>query len=447
MAAAKARAVVTGLDVRPADPEADLALLHRLVRHALVHWTPLASVAGPDGLWLDMTGATHLFGGETRFARKLRSFLERLGFSARIAIAGTPGAAHALARFGSEDIICLGEGDERAALEGLPLAGLRLAPEALIAAERFGLMRIGDLYPLPRAPLLRRLGKLSIQRLDEALGRRLEPLVPAIAPELPRAERRLLEPIGTAQAIGVVIDALAQDLAGLLGRAGMGLRAARLVLTRVDGEDQHIGFGTVRATRDAGHIAKLASLRIDQIDPGLGIEAMTLAVLHAEPLGATSLASLLVDEAHGRDIAPALDRLAAHEGANAIYRASALESDVPERAITRIDPLAKASGWPSWPRPVRLFARPERLRSVIALLPDHPPRRFVWRGTIHDVVAGDGPERIHGEYWRRPGEMHAVRDYFRVEDSKGARFWVFRRGDGEDGASGDMDWYLHGIFG
>jgi protein ImuB len=94
-----------------------------------------------------------------------------------------------------------------------------------------------------------------------------------------------------------------------------------------------------------------------------------------------------------------------------------------------------------------LLARPETLSGVVALLPDHPPRRFQWRGTLYTVVAGDGPERIHGEWWRRPGELWAVRDYFRVEVEGGQRFWLFRRGDGVDAPTGDLSWYIHGLFG
>ena len=129
------------------------------------------------------------------------------------------------------------------------------------------------------------------------------------------------------------------------------------------------------------------------------------------------------------------------------FRLSSHESDVPERAVRRIAPLATPKGWPSWKRPVRMLGRPELLSHVVALLPDHPPRRFVWRGSSYRVVAGDGPERIHGEWWRSPQEMWAVRDYFRVEAEGGQRFWLFRRGDGVDEQTGNLSWFMHGVFG
>jgi protein ImuB len=120
---------------------------------------------------------------------------------------------------------------------------------------------------------------------------------------------------------------------------------------------------------------------------------------------------------------------------------------VPERATTRIAPLHAPTGWPSWKRPVRLLRRPEPLSNVVALMPDHPPRRFTWRRQDYRVVAGDGPERIHGEWWRTDREKWAVRDYFRVEAQGGERFWLFRRGDGVDPDTGDLSWHMHGLFG
>jgi protein ImuB len=447
MAAAHARALVSDLDVLDADPAADVAWLARLALHAARHWTPTAAVSGRDGLWLDLTGASHLFGGEERFAARLLGFLKRLGFSARVAIAGTPGAAHALARYGGRDVRVLPEGREGEALAPLPLAALRLTPEALAAAARFGIERVADLYPMPRGPLARRLGRAAVERLDQARGFVPEPIVPVVPFDVPRAERGLLEPIGTAEAIELVIADLLTDLVAMLERDGLGLRSAVLTCERVDAAKQVVSVGTARATRDATHLLRLFRLRIDRIEPGLGIEAMTLAAPAVERLAPVALGVPFDSEARAPDLAPLVDQLAGRAGADALFRLRAIESDVPERAIGRAGPLAKPAGWPNWPRPVRMLDRPEALSGVVALLPDHPPRRFAWRGRSYAVVAGDGPERIHGEWWRRPGEMWAVRDYFRVEAESGERFWLFRRGDAITGNTGDLSWYMHGVFG
>ncbi|WP_454888755.1 DUF6504 family protein [Sphingobium indicum] len=447
MAAAHARALVTHLEVRDADPDADRAWLERLALHAVGHWTPTACPSDHDGLWLDLTGTTHLFGGEARFCRRLLRFLERLGFTASIAIAGTPGAAHGLARYGGKAITLLPSGTETQAIADLPLAALRLEPEALLSAARFGLERIADLYPMPRGPLARRLGLTTVRRLDQARGLVAEPIVPVVPFEAPRAERRLLEPIGTAEAITQVIGDLVNDLVVLLQERGMGLRAAHLTCVIVDGTEQHVAIGTARATRDARHLKRMLGMRIERIDPGLGIEAMMLVAPRIEELRAQTMEAGLGTSDRPLDIAPLIDQLAGRIEPDAPFRLSSHESDVPERAVRRVEALAKPVGWSSWKRPVRMLRRPELLSHVVALLPDHPPRRFTWRRTDYRVIAGDGPERIHGEWWRNPQEMWAVRDYFRVEVTGGERFWLFRRGDGVEEQTGNLSWYMHGIFG
>lgn len=447
MAAAHARALVGDLEVRDADPAGDQAWLDRLALHAVAHWTPVAAPSGMDGIWLDLTGTSHLHGGEARFCTRVLRFLGRLGFTGRLAIAGTPGAAHALARFGGEAVTLLPPGGEAAALAGAPIAALRLEPAALAAAARFGLDRVGDLYPMPRGPLARRLGLASVTRLDQALGRAAEPIVPVVPFEAPIVSRRLLEPIGTPEAIVQVITDLVDDLVAVLQARGLGVRTAVITAERVDGADQHLSIGASRATRDPRHLVRMFGLRIDRLEPGLGIEAMHLRVPHSEPLGARIAGALLPDGDAAPDLAPAIDQLAGRAGEAAVFRVGLEQSDVPERAVRRLGALAEPEGWPAWKRPVRMLRRPELLSHVVALLPDHPPRRFTWRGRIYPVVAGDGPERIHGEWWRTSRELWAVRDYFRVEVEGGQRFWLFRRGDGVVPETGDLSWYLHGFFG
>lgn len=447
MALAHARVLVAQLDVRPAQPDADRALLDRLAIHAARHWTPTASVSGPDGLWFDLTGTAHLFGGEERFCRRLCAFLKRLGFTARIAVAGTPGAAHALARYGAAAITLLRPGEESQAIAELPLASLRLEPQALIAASRFGLERIADLYAMPRGPLARRLGLASVERLDQARGLAAEPIVPVVPVDAPSVTLRLLEPIGTPESIAQVISDLVDDLVDLLRHRGLGVRTVLLTADRVDGEAQRLIVGASRATRDNRHLKRMFALKMPELDPGLGLESMHLAVLQHEPLGAQETGALLEPAGKAGDLAALIDRLMTRGGPSGLFRISSRESDVPERAMVRMPPLARPQGWPAWKRPVRLLRRPEALSNVVALLPDHPPRRFTWRRQDYRVVAGDGPERVHGEWWCNAREMWAVRDYFRVEAEGGDRFWLFRRGDGVQLPTGDLSWYMHGVFG
>jgi protein ImuB len=448
MPATQARALVPGLDLSDANPDGDRALLDRLALFAARRWTPAAAVSGADGLWLDLSGVAHLFGGEGRMCWRIVRFCARLGFTARIAVAGTTGAAHALARFGADAITLCPNGAEAEAIAPLPPAALRLDEAPLGAARRFGIANVGELIAMPRGPLGRRFGQPTLQRIDQALGRAGEPFDPIVPHEPPRALLRLLEPIVTAEAIAQVLADLMAMLVGQLERDGLAVRRLRLLCHRVDGEEQSLAIGTVSATRDAAHLVHLLGLKIDRIEPGFGIEAMELVAIRAEPLRARQIGHDLGDTAPAPDLPPLIDRIAGRIGAERLFRVGAVESDVPERSVERSGPLDPAQGWPSaWPRPVRLLARPERVDKVLAELPDQPPLRFSWRGRTHRVRKADGPERIHGEWWAHANEAELVRDYFQVEDEDGARFWLFRRGDGTDPRTGDLSWWMHGAMG
>jgi protein ImuB len=442
----QARALVPGLDIRPAEPEADKAVLLRLALFAARRWTPFAAVEKPDGLWLDISGCAHLFGGERKLCERIVRSCRRAGFTTRIAVAGTTGAAHALARFGAEEITLCPNGGEAEAIAALPPQALRIDDEAANACRRFGIDTIGELLTIPRGPLARRFGNALLTRLDQALGRTAETFDPILPHEPPAAILRFLEPIFSAEAIEQVIGDLAVMLARNLEQQGLGVRRVTLACDRIDGNEQRIVIGLASATRDAAHLASLLRMKIEQIEPGFGIEAMQLIATRYEPLPSRQVASL--EEDCEAELPSLIDRIASRIGVHRVFQMSSVESDVPERSIHRVSPLAQTVDWPrEWPRPARLLARPERIDKVIAALPDQPPLRFSWRGETHRIRKADGPERIYGEWWKHSNEADAVRDYFQVEDDSGARFWLFRRGDGEDPRTGDLSWYVHGVFG
>ena len=438
MALTKARILVSGLDVRPADPEGDSAWLARLGRFAARRWTPRAALSGPDGLWLDLTGAAHLFGGERRMCARILAFCARLGFSARIAVAGTAGAAHALARFGGAPLLLCPSGREADAIAAMPLAALRLDEAVLGAARRLGLERIGELVAMPRAPLQRRFGTALLKRLDQALGRAGEPFDPIVPEEPPSVSLRFLEPIATAEAIAEAGAEAVRRLVPVLGDSGLAVRRLVLLCDRVDNIQQYVEVSLARATRDGPHLHRLLCAKIEKIEPGFGIERIRLIASRVEPLGPRPIAGELAGETPAPDLAFLVDRLAVRLGARRLYRLGARESDVPERSLVRIGPLDAPAAWPRWPRPARLLSPPEPVDRVMALLPDGAPMRFSWRGRTYRVAAADGPERIHGEWWRHAREAEAVRDYFQVEDEAGARFWLYRRDD--------LSWHMHGLF-
>lgn len=446
MPLAQARILVPGLVVRDADLEGDAAWLDRLACFAARRWTPRAAPSGPDGLWLDLTGVAHLFGGERRMCERILAFCRRLGFAARIAVAGTLGAAHALARHGAAPLTLCPEQGERDALAPFPLAALRLDIETLDAARRLGVETIGALMAMPRGPLQRRFGGLLLKRLDQALGRAGEPFDPVVPEAPPETLLRFLEPIATAEAIGEALGEAMRRLMPLLEAAGLGVRRLDLACDRIDGETQRATIGTARATRDGAHLLRLMAARIERLEPGFGLETLRLVATRVEPLDARPIEGGLA----GRevpDLSALVDRLAVRLGRRRVFRLSALESDLPERSVTRFDPLAPASGWPRWPRPARLLAPPEPVDYVLAEHPDGAPVRFTWRGRAYKVAAGDGPERVYGEWWRRADEAGTVRDYFQIESEEGQRFWLFRTGDPDMPGSGDFTWHMHGIFG
>jgi protein ImuB len=448
MALTHARALEPGLDIRDDDPAADRALLDRLVLLAVRRWTPTAMADADMGILMDVTGAAHLHGGEDQMARRLIRLCRRLGLDARVAVAGTIGAAHALARYGGQPVMLCDIHGEAHALACLPVAALRLDLRQRSAARRLGIERVADLLAMPRAPLARRFGTSLLERLDQALGRVAEPFDAFMPYEVPQEEVRFAEPIGGAETIARAVGELAVALADSLRARGLGARIVRLVCDRVDREQQQVTIGMARATRDVAHVLRLLSMTIETIDPGFGIDAMRLIAIRTESLGATALEGDLGGRESARDIGDLIDQIAMRLGGQAAFRFSAVESDVPERSVVRIAPMAEAADWSlPWPRPIRLLRHPERIDGVIALLPDQPPRRFVWRGTAHVVACADGPERITGEWWKRTSEAFAVRDYFRVENERGERFWIFRRGDGEHDGTGDLSWWVHGLFG
>jgi protein ImuB len=403
-------------------------------------------VSPPDGLFLDLSGVAHLFGGEREACVSFVSLCARFGFTARIAVAGTWGAAHALARFSGQAITLCPNGAEAEALAPMPLAALRVSDEALGAARRLGIETVGELIAMPRAPLQRRFGRQLVERLDQALGRAGEAVEPVVPEEAPSALIRFAEPIASAEAISAALSQLMGSLGQSLAKRALGVRGLALICLRIDGAEQRIAIGTARATRDASHLLRLLVPKIEEIEPGFGIEGIRLVATRWEPLAPEAIDGALAGDRPAPDLSFLVDRLAGRLGPRRLYRMGAVESDVPERSVRRVGALARPEGWPAWPRPVRLLSPPERVDNVVALLPDQPPRRFTWRGRAYRVRAADGPERIHGEWWRASAEADAVRDYFQVEDEDGARFWLFRRGDGVDARTGDLSWYLHGLF-
>jgi len=504
---ADARAILPDLETAEHDPAADLRALS-----ALAAWcgrfTPWVAPdrsgcdgGGAAGLLLDVTGCAHLFGGEAALLAALVEGLGKQGFAARAALADTPGLAWAVARFGLSEgagpsamgaaTCAVPPGAAKATLAALPVAALRLAPGQVELLERLGLRRVGDLYDLPAGSLARRFGPMLAHRLAQALGRAKEAISP-LTPVPPFVERLALpEPSDAPEAIALGLEALILALCRRLEERGQGARRLVFTLYRADGSLGRLKLGTSRPSREPQHLKRLFAQRLEQVDPGFGVEVMTLAATAAEPL--TALQSILpcaagvsvrgaavpkaeppafgtaLCPAQAREATPAseaqlsevsssqallpqalgevVDRLVNRLGAAGVTRRAPRESHLPERAVAAAPPMGPpapaptpTAAWrrPARPRPLRLLPRAQPIEAL-ALLPDHPPAQFRWRRLLHRIAAAEGPERLSPEWWHPEPAKAAepARDYFRVEDDDGRRYWVYRA---------EGRWYLHGLF-
>ena len=482
MPVADARARLPMLRVADAEPAASARAL-AAVAGWCTRYTPWTAVNGPDGAFLDVTGCAHLLGGEAALLADLGGRLEGFGLEARAALAETPGAAWAMARFGGGDAVeIVLPGAARAVLAPLPVAALRLAPADAAALSRLGLKRVGDLYDLPRAALARRFGDRVARRLDQALGQAPDPVSPRppVAPH--STHRAFAEPILLGEEIAAALDGLLAGLCARLSRAGRGARRLALALARVDGSRVDLAIGTSAPARDPRHLARLFAEHLVGIDPEFGIESMILTATATEALGPHQLrldgpadgrpavgglavggpAGGGIADGHEAGIAPLVDHLGNRLGAEAVMRFAPRRSHLPERAVRRAPafadgPAGGESGErmeapiPTGPRPLRLLDPPEPVEAV-APVPDDPPLMFRWRRAVHRVARADGPERIAPEWWREaappasaePGPARETRDYYRVEDADGQRFWLYRHGLYRPGAA--PAWFLHGFF-
>lgn len=448
MPATKAQALVSGLTVMDADPAADAEALDRLALWALPRYAPIVAADPPDGLVIDTTGADHLHGGEELMLSGMVNRFFASGIAARAAVADTWGAAHACARFLAHPTLVVSPGAQADTVRSLPIVALRLDPAIIDGLRVLGFNTIGQAASAPRSPLTLRFGPELARRLDQAMGRIAEPIDPVRTPDLIEVRRTFGEPIAAAETIARYTARLVDQLCRALEEKALGARRVDLLFHRVDNSYQAIRAGTATPVRDVKRLTRLLTDRIETIDPGFGIEIMSLTATQAEPLMARQVISSLIGEPEA-DVSGLIDILGNRIGERRLYRFAPVASDVPERSVARVAPMAPDNGetWPDhWPRPTRLLAHPE-LIDTMALLPDHPPVSFTWRGIRRRIRRADGPERVFGEWWKGDAELAAVRDYFQVEDDAGERYWIFRSGDGEHGETGNHQWFLHGIFG
>ncbi|HEU5292496.1 MAG TPA: DNA polymerase Y family protein [Cyclobacteriaceae bacterium] len=439
MVLADARAIVPDLEVL--DDRADLVekLLKRLAEWC-IRFTPVVAVDFPDGLLLDASGCSHLWGGDTLYIREIAKKLNDRGYDVRLAMTDTAGCAWATARFGMETMVIASNQHVQALLK-LPPEALRLEPDAIERLHKLGLHTIGQFINMPRHSLRRRFGQHLLMRLDMAIGQEFETIEP-VHPIEPYQERLpCLEPIVTASGIEIALKELLTTLCHRLQQEQKGLRAAIFKCYCVDGKIEKVDIGTHQPTHHVSHLFKLFANKLSSIEPGLGIELFALEAPKVEEHlpeqekmweGSGGLKDIRIFEL--------IDRLAGRIGDQFIRRYLPDEHHWPERSFKRSslsDELTTA--WKDKPRPLKLLQTPE-LIEVTSLIPDYPPMLFLHRGKRHKIVKADGPERIEQEWWLQRGQH---RDYYRVEDEEGKRYWIFRLGHYHDEK---FQWFIHGFF-
>ncbi len=453
MTLADARARAPDIRVVAHRPEADAALLKRVMLD-FGRFTPMAATDGPDGLALDVTGCAHLFGGEAGLVQAVAARAQGVGLAVRLAMAGTPEAARALARFGRGGIH-EGEGQSQA-LRRLPVAALELSDKETQALSRAGLKTLAHLADRPTAPIAARFGAAAATRLNRVLGREDARIRPERPVPLVSVDRILVEPITETTDVEAVIGDLLTEAMDRLDLRGQGGRAFQAGFFRLDGEVRHITVRTGRPSRDAAAVLRLFRERLASLarplDPGFGFDQLRLSVPVADPL-ASRQRGFDRTPPGAEDLGRLVDRLTARLGPEAVSRFEPVASHWPERGV-RLTPAALPPGEDGeWPepdpvdpplRPLQMFDPPQPILAT-AEVPDHPPNRFIWRRVDHRLVRVEGPERIAPEWWRRlQGPLDPTRDYYRVEDQEGRRFWLFRSGFyGEEPAP---RWFVHGVF-
>lgn len=453
MRLADARTLCPTLDVRPADPAGDLALLESLALWSQ-RWGPWSALDPPDGLLIDTTGVAHLFGGERALLADAMHAFTRRGLGIRAALAPTAGAAWALAHFGPDAAIIAPGDDPLVRLSDLPAAALRLDDDVILLLRRLGLKRLGDLHGLARDALARRFrnrrsaASNPLLRLDQLLGRLPEPLLPVIGVTAPLVQRRLMEPIRHRTLLDQVVVDLAEDMARLLEALGQGARRLELGMWKVDGDVAVRRLEMAAATRDPVHVCRLFAARLDDVDAGFGIELVRLRASWTEPLALAQVELDAAAERHGTSLAACVDRLTVRLGPDAVRRPVSHASHLPERAQRWQPPLADLPSsqheFAFHHRPLKMLDKAESV-AVIYETPDGLPRRFRWRGEVHEIARAEGPERIAPEWWRERSTVR-LRDYYRIEDATGRRYWIYRHGVIGDGRGGAPEWFIQGLF-
>lgn len=451
---ANARVICPGLDVYDADDAADIRLLDQIADWC-DRFTPLVALDRPHGLFLDVTGCAHLFGGEEAMLHTICTLLERQGFTVRAAIAGTAACARALSRAGHTCVV--EEEGEAPAVSPLPVFSLGADAAIILGLRRAGLKIIGDVAARAPHEITARFGAEFTALLQQTLGRNDAPISPRKPLPDYSVEKCFAEPVITEEIIVTALLELAERLVFVMDRQGKGARLLEAHFFRTDGVVRTIAVETGQPVNKMKVMDRLFRQRLeslsDPLDPGFGFDLIRLSASRTESI-VQAQRDLDTRTQDNDEVSALVDRIAARIGGDRVVVHLPQYTHIPERAeiavpaqhhltetVHTVWPERIEAGIPL--RPLRLFEKPEEIKAVFAEVPDGPPKKFIWRRASHNVVRAEGPERIAMEWWRSKGHQ-PTRDYFRVEDDLGFRFWLYR--DGLYGEVVSPQWFMHGLF-
>ncbi len=459
---ANARAICPELTVFDADEAADAGLLNDIADWC-DRFTPLVALDPPHGLFLDITGCAHLFGGEAALMRMLCDAMTRRGFAVSAAIAGTSICARTMTRHASGQIIR--DGAEAGAVGPLPVFALGADEAITRGLRRAGLKTIGDVASRARHEITARFGADFTTLLEHALGQGDAPISPRKPLPDYIVEKRFAEPVATEDVISATLSRLAEMLVQSMERQGKGARRLEASFFRTDGAVRAIVVDTGRPVTRGEVIDRLFRERLealnDPLDPGFGFDLIRLSASRTE-IVVQQQRDLDANVHDNDELAALIDRIAARIGGRRVVVHLPQDTHIPERAVWAAPAqhhlaAAMQAVWPAQVggepplRPLRLFEKPEPIKVPFATVPDGPPHHFTWRRAVHAVVRVEGPERIAMEWWQQNGQT-LTRDYFRIEDEAGLRFWIYRDGlygrelVTDDGKPAPSNWFVHGLF-
>ncbi|MGN6371167.1 MAG: Y-family DNA polymerase [Phycisphaerae bacterium] len=401
----------------------------------------------PEGLLLDVTGEAHLFGSEHLLLTEIAARLQRIGFSARLAIAPTVGGAWALARFGPHALAVVGEEQLQKALEPLPIGALRISSEVAAGLKQVGIERIGHLLKIPRESLLTRFGEELLMRLDQAMGRMGEMIEPLRVADPVSVERVFEGATTQLEAVMVTVRELLEALQRELLERESGIRGVRVELKRINLPPASRELVVGRATRDAKHVWNLLRPKVEQMHLGHGVEAVVLTAYWVERIRHRQTGAWETGESsdtHDEEYEALLDTLVNRWGEKRVLAARTVASHMPEvarqfRPVREKVALNEKVGPTDVlfvDRPSVLLEHPEKAE-VLFLQPDHPPTQMNWRGRVHGLMNGSGPERIVTAWWG--ARLSSTRDYFKTQTEEGLWVWIFRELETER-------WFVHGLW-